>query len=133
MKTKLFSLLIILGIAFGNFSCASVSEAKKVADQLFEALKAKNYDAVLAMLDEEALDATPKEGWLELFARIDNIAGGLKEWSNYAFNTKTDNGVTITGLKYELTFENKTLYAKPTFVKRGNEYKLPKVSHVSNP
>jgi len=117
----LFS-IVLTGVLLS--SCGSVSQSDEVGNGFYEAVKAKDLQKVIAMLDEEALKATSQEVWVEGLENINAQMGDLMNYKRTGFYTSTNNGDTRTTLDYTVTYAKGTLYEKLEFIKRGDEYKI---------
>lgn len=111
---KNLRILMIAAISIFAFACADYSAAKKEAKEFYEALKVKDYEKIITFLDESTLKATPKEQLIEVLKRKENW-GNLKDYSQRAFKTKTENNVTMTKLNYVVEYDKKTFYEILTF------------------
>jgi len=117
-----------LCIVFLSTACESVEKSGKTAEEFYAALKEDNFDKAVSFCSEEALKANPKEEWVTLLKSRKEKTGKLLSFERYAFDTKTENGVTTTELKFKTTYEKMKLYEKLLFKSSGSEYKLERYS-----
>lgn len=115
---------VILCLFFLFTSCESVEKSDKTAEEFYAAIKDDNFDKAVSFCSEEALKANPKEEWIALLKARKEKTGKLLSFQRYAFETKTNNGVTKTELKYNVTYEKMKFYEKLIFISSGSEYKL---------
>ena len=111
----IFGALVILS------SCAAITDAKKVSDQFMEAWKTKNYEAAVALVGEEGLAATDKEGWINAFETNFENHGEMKDYSSGNIQASTNDGATTTKVHYTVNYEDETFYVLVTLLKRAEE------------
>lgn len=124
MKNLHILLFLVAGLLIFGSSCESVSEATEIAEEFYALKKAKDYEGIIKLLDEDALAENPAEQWLQHFKTVEAEMGGLKSYSKTAFNTSTNNGQTSTSLNYTVEYSKGTLYEKILFVKRNDGFKI---------
>ena len=125
MKTRYIIIaVVVIGVISSGFFCSLVSQSGKMGDQFYGYLQKNDYNSILTMLDEEALNKYSKEEWLELFISRNRYFGSLKSYKNTGFHTNTLNGLQIAKLNYEVDNLNGMVYEEIEFIKRGNDYKI---------
>ncbi len=124
-KFKLFSFAIILELLFFS-SCESVDQAQISADKFYEVLNNVDEQAMDNLLDKESvIDAGIKQDFYDVFAKHQKAFGNVTNYERYAFNTNTNNELTIVTLKFNCdTEKGQKVYEKLKFVKRGDDYKI---------
>ena len=118
-------LLLFVFAAFISFtSCESVNEAQEVADGFYAALNSEDYSALENMLDKEAVNDELKEQFMGIFAAHNDHYGKITSHSKYAFETNSENGLTVVLLKFTVETEKGKVYELLRFVKRDDGYKI---------
>jgi hypothetical protein len=121
-KITFFTTIFILFLF--NTGCQSIEESEKIADQFYSYLKVKNYDKIIDLLDKEALEATPKDNWIEALKGREKYWGGTKSYNRTSFDISTHNGSTTVTLKYKVECEKATIYEVLRFYKRNDGFKI---------
>lgn len=127
MKSTLISLGFIFIALFTLNSCG-LGEAKekavKEADIFHGHMKKHQHAAMVKMIGDEGLKATPKEEWTQIFEWIDELGDIKKITKDMSFNSRINNGVTTVDLSYSIEFEERTLQEKITFQNDGDKFKI---------
>lgn len=121
MKKFIKFIPVIVGTVILLSSCAAITDAKKVSDQFMEAWKSKNYEAAIALVGEDGLAATSKEGWLAAFEQNFENHGEMKDFSSGNIKASTNDDVTTTKVHYTVEYADKTLYVLVTLIKKTEE------------
>ncbi len=116
--------IIVTGFICSGFFCNSVTQSGKMGDQFYSHLQENDYNAIIEMLDKDALSAYSKDEWVELLNSRNQYLGNLKSYKNTGFHKNTSNGIEITKLNYEVNNLNGLVYEEIEFIKRGNDYKI---------
>jgi len=125
MKTIYILIAIIAtGLLSSGFFCNSVSQSGKMGDQFYSLLQKNDFNSIIKMLDEDALNEYSQKEWLELFASRNKYLGELKSYKTTGFHKNTTSGLQITKLNYEVHNLNGIVYEEIEFIKRGNDYKI---------
>ncbi|MBR4266128.1 MAG: hypothetical protein IKQ46_08755 [Bacteroidales bacterium] len=122
LNKTIYTVLLIITIAL--MSCGSVKQCDQIGIQFYNYLKAKQFEAIIDLLDKEALNASPAEVWLEGLARKDEVFGNVLNVERYDFESVTEDRVTRVGIKYKVIYPEATMFEKLEFVERDNEYKI---------
>lgn len=121
-----FVFILVLGATLFT-SCGASGDAKKAekyANEFYRHLKSHNYDAIIPMLDVEALKATPVATWKKILSDKEVYGDLMKAKKNVGFSSSVSNGNATVALNYTVNYTNYDFYEKIWFVKRGQEYKI---------
>ena len=110
-----------MGVLIILSSCAAITDAKKVSDEFMEAWKTKNFEAAVALVGEDGLAATDKEGWIQAFETNFENHGEMKDYSSGNIRATTNDGVTTTRVHYTVNYENETRYVLVTLIKKAEK------------
>jgi hypothetical protein len=124
MKRIFLFLSLITLTMFGLQSCESVNEAQAAADEFYAALKANDYEKASTFFDQTMFDRYGKDKIIELLQQHNADWPGIRSYSKYGFDTRTNNGVTVVQLKFKVETEKGLVFEKLEFIKRGEEYLL---------
>ena len=122
---KKISFLLLFSVTIFLFStCSSVSGARDVAEEFYNSIKIHEYDNVIDLLDDAALDVSPREIWVAGLKDLNEQRGDIETFIKTGFETKTNNGNTIVILNYKVTYTNGVYDEILTFYKVGDKYKI---------
>jgi hypothetical protein len=121
MKKKCMPVILLLSLAVG---CASVKEAGKIAEKFYNATKAKNYEMIISLLDDEAIKATPGAVWVKVVKQKEGFYGDLVSYKQTSFETNAQGNATFVTLKFTVINTKKTSFEKMIFVKRNETYRI---------
>jgi hypothetical protein len=127
MKSALLSIGFIFVLLLTMNSCGfgqAKEDAEKAIEVFHQHLDEQNYEAILKMIDPEALQITSKEEWVALFKNINEYGKMKKIDQDWSFKTNINNGVTTVELSYEVTFENGSIKENFTMRKMGDGFKI---------
>lgn len=125
MKTRSILVIVVtISIVSTGFFCGSVSKSGKMGDLFYTHLQNNDYQSIISMLDEGALQKTSAKDWKQLFISRNRFLGKIKSYKNTAFHTNTLEGNKVSILNYEVNNTNGLGYEEIKFVKRGNDYKI---------
>lgn len=119
--------ILLSGLALILNSCGfgkEADKAEKYAAQFYAHMQKGDMDAILAMLDTEALAASPADTWITVI-ESKNTFGKLESFKkDIGFHTSINNGVTTVSLRYTCKYTNTEFHEKVVLVKRGKEFKI---------
>jgi hypothetical protein len=121
MNIRSVSVVLLL---FFTAGCASVKESEKIAEKFYNATKAKNYEMIIPLLDDEALKSSSEAVWIKVLRQKEGFYGDLVSYSRTSFETSAHNKIMYTTLKFTVINTKKTSYEKIVFVKRNETYKI---------
>lgn len=139
MKIIRFLLFLILLVSIATFGCSKnsdVTNAEKVANNLFEAIKNKDFDTAITFYSPKFFELNPNVNWLEVLINKTNKLGDLstyelKGWSiTNAFGT-LESG-TYVELKYSVTYSRYPGTETLTLLKSSTGGELGIVAHSIN-
>ncbi len=139
MKIIRILLFLILLVSIATFGCSKnsdVTNAEKVASNLFEAIKNKDFDTAVTFYSPEFFELNPNVNWLEVLINKTNKLGDLstyelKGWSvTNAFGT-LESG-TYVELKYSVTYSRYPATETLTLLKSSTGSEFSIVAHSIN-
>lgn len=116
--------VLLISVAFSNFSCNSISQTGKKGDEFYAYLKNGEYDMIIDLLDEQAINEHPKEKWIALLESRSQYWGKPVSYTNTGFHSETADGYTITRLDYIVDNTNGKVYERINFIERGEDLKI---------
>lgn len=119
-------LLALVGsCAFG----AIAKQAEPVAEKFYTLLQQGKYDAIIGLLDEDALAADPPEKWMLLFEELGKL-GELKKFTKQmGFHTEIANGETQVTLEYNCEYEKGSSHETIVLQKNNEGFKILSYHH----
>lgn len=124
MKRTAFLLLSLFGFAFFFAMCGSVNKSENAADEFYRLVKEKDYDALVELIDENALENHPSNVWTDLLKAKEEYWGDYISHKRTAFSANTENGQTTTQLDFTVEHQKGTLYERLKFVQRDDKMKI---------
>ena len=124
MKHFLSFVAALSFILFGLSSCESVGEAQKYADSFYSAINSADYERALPMFSENLIAENGEDKILALMQQRNEAWGTIIDYSKYAFNTSTNNGVTYVVLKFKVESGKGLVYERLEFIQNGSDYKI---------
>ena len=125
MKTRslVFTVLLLIISSYLS-SCASKEESEKAAKEFYEALKVKDYDKVMAMVDP-AMIKNEGEAKVKDFITQKEQLGELKSYTLEPDSKWMEkNGRSMVRLLYTVEYEAMTLYEYIVFSKTDDGYTI---------
>jgi len=117
--------LFLVGLNFQSCGfAADAEEAEKYVDEWYDNLKAKDYDALMAMVDEEGLEANSEEEWRTVLQQKEALGEIKSIEKDVGFSANSSDDVTTVTLDYTVEYDLVTIYERIKMVKRGEEYKV---------
>ncbi len=123
MKSIIISSLLIL-ILFSSSSCNHISESGDIGDKFYAYLQQENYDAIIQLLDAEALKSYSKEEWKELLLTRNQYFGKLESYKPIGFHTETQKDFKIIKLNYKVNNTNGQVFEEIELINRGKQIKI---------
>lgn len=125
MKTKQSLLLLFFAaLLFNLTSCASKEEGEKTAKEFYEALKAKDYDKAMSMVDASMIENEGEEAVLNMLTQKEAL-GDLKSYTQEDdYKLMERNGKSMVRLLYTTEYESAKLYEYIVLSKTDDGYKV---------
>ncbi|MBN1250496.1 MAG: hypothetical protein JXR51_12735 [Bacteroidales bacterium] len=125
MKKIYFIILIVfVGFFISTFLFSSVSQSGKVGDYFYKNLQSSNYDAIIQILDKDALNQKTKNEWLETLKLNKENLGNSFIYKNTGFHTLTVNNQNIIKLNYSIDNGNGITFNIIELIKRDDGYRI---------
>jgi hypothetical protein len=105
-------------------NCGSISGASEQGDTFYELIQNKQFNEVLDLLDEMALEATSKEEWIRGLENLYSERGKIENFNKTGFNTSIENDENLVRLDYSVTYTNGVFKEQIEFIKKDHEYKI---------
>jgi hypothetical protein len=106
------------------FSCGT-GDALQVADQFHEKLDNRAFDFICdSLLDEAALEATPREEWMAVFETVSSWGTITNRKKTNSFSIKTNNGISTVKYNYTMNIGELFFYEALVLRKRGGTHKI---------
>jgi hypothetical protein len=121
---KLFYLILIIGATISLWSCKDAKESEKKADEFYGFLIDEDYDAVVNLISDKALEVDDEDVWISLFKQRTKSIGAPIEWKKTYTGFETNEIGKITELRFEVKNENKTTYETLKFYEEGGDIKI---------
>lgn len=119
MKKNHLKLIVPMLLLIVSSACNSLEKSDKTADKFYENMKAKDYEAILELVSEDAFKANPREEWITVLKAREKF-GKLESHSRIAFEVKNN----ITRFDYKVKWGDKTYYDRLVFVEEDGEAKI---------
>lgn len=123
-KLNILSVLLLSVSVLFISACGSVSGAGETGEAFYNHIKNGEYESIVPLLSDEALETTPEQTWVDGIKQINVERGEIESFSKTGFNTEMKNGKTITTLTYKVTYTNGVFTEIITFIKVGEEFKI---------
>jgi hypothetical protein len=125
MRIKIINTFVLFIALFVITSCSvSPEAAEQNAAQFYEKLKARDYNALKNMLDEEALQMNTWEEWEQIFVQKEALGDLISYEKEIGFEAAYFNERSTISLKYTVKYSTATLYEYIKFIKQGEDYKV---------
>ena len=123
---RFYSIIIILFLTalISGFLFGSVSQSGKTGDNFYNYLQAKDYNAIIDILDKGALENMSEKEWLLILKSRNFLLGNSFNYTNTGFHTSTVDNISITKLSYTIENEDKVIYESIDLIKRDDGYKI---------
>ncbi len=122
MKSIIISFFIL--IILTSSSCNHISESGDIGDKFYAYLQQENYDAIIQLLDAEALKNYSKEEWKVLLSTRNQYFGKLESYKPVGFHTETQKDFKIIKLNYEVSNTNGQVFEVIELINRGKQIKI---------
>lgn len=125
MKTKSYILLLALIILGLNLSsCASREEGEKVANEFFEALKARDYEKAMSLVDPVMIENEGEDNVMNILTQKEAL-GEMKSYTKETgFKLMEQGGRSMVRFLYITTYEDKKLYEYIVLSETDDGYKV---------
>ena len=124
MKTLNFNLVFVAIVFFILSSCSQVSQSGDVGDDFYSYLQQENYEAIIRLLDEDALKKYSADEWKKLFMNRNEYYGKLNSYKPVGFHTETQQDIKIIKLDYLVKNVNGSVNEQIELIHRGNKLKI---------
>jgi len=132
MKTlKLFFPALFIVVVLGS-ACGHVSMSGEMGDKFYSYLQQKNYEAIVQMLDNEALQKYSKKEWINMLASRNEYLGKPKSYKTVGFHTETLPDKKIIKLDYKVDNPNGEVFEEIKLVVKKDCLKLLSYSFVTD-
>lgn len=122
---KFFNLFLFTSVLLIVTSCSiSPEAAEQNAAKFYEKLKARDYNALKNMLDEEALQMNSWEEWEQIFRQKEDLGDLISYEKEIGFEAAYFNERSTISLKYIVKYTSITLYEYIKFIKQGEDYNI---------
>lgn len=118
---KLTLLFVLAAFLLAITGCAKIGNSEKVAEEFYEIVKAKTYNDIVPLLSNEALKASTQDTWLSVLKAKEGYWGGLISYEKTYSGVKTENGLTLTELRYTVENEKGKTYELLYFIEQDGE------------
>lgn len=124
MKSIIISSFLLILTVFTFFSCNHISESGAIGDKFYSSLQNEDYDAIVQLLDKEALKSYTKEEWKEVLSARNEYFGKLEWYKPISFHTETHEGFKIIKLNFKVSNTNCQAFEEIELINRGEEIKI---------
>ena len=118
------AIILILAVFISGFFFSSVSKTGKTGDDFYKYLKINDYEAIIDLLDKDALKNITEAEWLNILKLRNNALGKSFNYTNTGFHTSTVNKNNITQLDYTIKNGKETIYESIDLIKRDGGFKI---------
>ena len=116
--------ILILAVFISGFLFSSVSQSGKTGNNFYNYLKANDYEAIIDLLDKEALKNITEDEWINILKSRNNDLGKTFNYTNTGFHTSTINSKSVTQLDYTIQSNEATIYESIDLIKRDDGFKI---------
>ncbi len=124
MKTLIISSFTLTLIIFTFSSCNHISESGDIGDKFYSYLQQENYDAIILLLDTEALKNYTKDEWKEMLSARNRYFGKLESYKPIGFHTETQENYKIIKLDYRVSNSNGQVFEEIKLINRDKQIKI---------
>ena len=127
MRSFILPITIFIGLALVINSCGFGMKSKAAepyADEFYSHLKNHDYDAIVEMVDEEALKISPESDWRAVLEQKESLGELRSVKKKTGFHSEYKNGYTYVTLNYTLKYDDYKLHEKLLFIQRGGKFKI---------
>ncbi len=121
---KTIQLLLTCVIVVTMMSCGAFKQCDDIGNDFYNCLKHREFEKALEFLDEEALNATPRDIWLNGLTEKDRALGPLLSVQRQDFESYTVDNVTRLAIKYKTQYSSGKMYERLEFIERNDDFKI---------
>jgi len=124
MKTLKFPFFLFFVTILAFNACSNVSKSGEVGDQFYAYLQQKDYDAIIQLLDNKALEKYSAAEWKDLFSARNSYFGTIKSYKPVGFHTETIKDHKIIKLDYQVDNDNGLVYEEIKLINQDDQLKI---------
>ncbi len=124
MKTLILSSFTLALIIFTFSSCNHISESGDIGDKFYAYLQQEDYDAIILLLDTNALKNHTKNEWKKMLSERNQYFGKLESYKPIGFHTETQENYKIIKLDYRVSNSNGQVFEEIKLINRDNQIRI---------